>query len=411
MQDKYYAKLNVTKGDWENACLNTQAVINKGLTIKYDSGLKKWTCDGPGCKFNDRDLSFSAQCVNRQGLDKGFAGMWLEVKMEDPACPSHWGTFERTCPEVGEARYEARLWDVPEKASWEEACTSTPADYLGDGITVLPRADQCIKDGLLGTKVGATGMWARFMVADESCVKKTFTDKERLGHCAATIGEIQRIWTPRLVNLQQAVARGEAAAPSNGGAATPEQMMSLNAKTIVEAIQQRHQGKLDAGKLATMLGPATASVDQIYDQAPQGPSINAPQDSNSDISKPGLIYSIGGAVSGGAFFGVSAEQGIAAWFDARENLRGYTSFSVSEGLQLGVGGETSLGIWVVNDLLALGGDSWGCSVGASGSAGVGAAFTAWFDYENNYLGSTLAPGIGVGIPVEGTLTKVHTFVY
>jgi hypothetical protein len=120
---------------------------------------------------------------------------------------------------------------------------------------------------------------------------------------------------------------------------------------------------------------------------------------------------VGASGSAGAFFGLSAEQGLAAWFDARENARGYTSFAYSTGAQFGASAEGVFGIWTVSELASLGGDSWGCSVGASTAAGPGAAFTAWYDYENHYLGSTLAPGVGVGAPGQAVLIKVHTFVY
>jgi hypothetical protein len=167
--------------------------------------------------------------------------MWLEVTLENDGCPSHWGEFSKTCPEIGLAQYEARLWDVPEGTRWEDACRKTPADYLGNGITTLPNADQCVKDSILGTGIGATGMSAKFRVKDETCVKKSFTEQERINHCVATLPDVQHIWTPKLLQLQQQVDSGAPVVAHDAGAAAL-QPAAVNLASLSEVIQQRHNG-------------------------------------------------------------------------------------------------------------------------------------------------------------------------
>ena len=393
--DKYFAKLHVSKGEWEAACRNTPAQINDHLTVSYDPAARAWRCEGTACLDLDRPRAFSARCVNRQTLEKGMAGMWLEASLGNAGCPAYWGDFAKTCPEVGTAEYEARLEGVPDGESWEDACVSTPADYDGNGVSVRPNADQCVKDSLFGTGVGSTGMWSRFRAKDE--------------HCVATLPDIQRIWMPDLTRLSSQSSASTRSAPV-AGRSVGVSPSSLDVQALVAAVSRRHAGEVSQAELAGLVSPGVRTA--LPTPAARTTTALSPASASSDVARPGLIYTIGGAVSGGLFFGLAAEQGIAAWFDARENLRGYTTFGHSRGVQAGAGGEGVFGIWVVNDLHALAGDAWGCSVGASTPAGAGAAFTAWFDYQNRYLGSTLAPGVSVGLtPVEANMHYVHTFLY
>lgn len=390
-RDKYYARIAVSKGDWKRACENTAAQINKNFKVEYKNvgGRMTWTCDGAAClNLDGSSKGFSAQCVHR-----GADGMWMEAFLEDASCPIHWDTFAKTCPAIGTAKYEARLWGVADGVSWEEKCRETPADYNGDGISVRPNADQCVKD------LVSSGMWSRFVVADETCVKTSFNDDERLRHCVADLPRVEKLWKPRLEQLAggaSPASLASARAPSAGATSVAE---------LAALARARYQGTLTREQLSARVTPLTDHVRATLTR-PGGP-LSAVRGENDNV----LIYTVGAGGSAGAFFGLGAEQGMAAWFDARENARGYTSFAYSGGVQLGAGAAGVFGIWTVKDLASLGGDSWGCSVGASTAAGPGAAFTAWYDYENHYLGATLAPGVGVGAPVQATLIKVHTFVY
>jgi hypothetical protein len=386
-RDKYYARIAVSKGDWARACANTPAQINPNLEVEHENA--GWTCKGAGClNLDGSSKQFSARCVHR-----GADGMWMEAFLENTSCPIRWEPFVKTCPEVGTAKYEARLWGVPDGVSWEEKCRETPADYNDDGISVRPNAEQCVKD------LASTGMWARFVVPDKTCVKRSFNDNERIAHCLKDIVRVEKLWRPRLEQLASGsspASPGSARAPSSGVTSFAE---------LAALARQRHEGTLTREQLSAKTKPLTEQARATLAQ-PAGPrAASRGEDDNV------LIYTVGAGGSAGAFFGLSAEQGMAAWFDARENARGYTTFAYSSGAQFGAGVEGVFGIWTVKDLAGLGGDAWGCSVGASAPAGPGAAFTAWYDYENNYLGATLAPGVSVGAPAQAVLLKVHTFVY
>jgi hypothetical protein len=228
---------------------------------------------------------------------------------------------------------------------------------------------------------GADGMWGELRVNDGVCraagrwgafsKEKSFNDQQRIDHCVATLPDVQRVWTPRLAALGDHGAAGQTTL--SDGSVHRVAASRLDISALSATVQKRHAGVVSRDDLAKLAAPISAVSGPLA-----APPVMAPRaaTAGSAVDRPGLIYTVGGAASGGAFFGLAAEQGVAAWFDARENLRGYTTFGFSQGAQLSVGGEGVFGIWVVNDLAALGGDSWGCSVGASTGTGVGGTLTA-----------------------------------
>ena len=391
--DKYYARLNNAGPDWLQSCRETPAFLTPHLKLQYSSGAQRWECQGRGCDLLDGDRKVSGTCVNKQ-----LGGMWLEAFVDNPGCPAHWGEFTRTCPEVGRARYEARLWDVPAGSSWEQACLDTPADYLGKGYAVPLLPEHCRKDGVLG--LGATGIWARVEQNDATCVKRSFTDLERSNHCLATLPDIQRIWTPRLQQLQAQQANREVSLRPGvvNGAVAQNDSGAATVNTTVKRLWHRRDGVETALEMPKL---------PVY-PASLGDRALAPGTSDVDS----LVYTVGGGVAAGAFFGAAAEFGIAARTDGTEYARGYVTVGHTAGLQAGATAEGSVGWWVVKDPSELAGDGWGCSIGASTGTGVSGVLTAWYDYENNYVGATLGVGGSVGLtPVEAVQSKVYTLVF
>jgi hypothetical protein len=97
---------------------------------------------------------------DRPGVWFRAAALGLLLAAPAQAAP-HWGSWQVTCTGYGEARYAARLWDIPFGASWEGACQDMTATLRGVTYSTPSR---CVNVG------PGDSMWGEFDgVPDPSC--------------------------------------------------------------------------------------------------------------------------------------------------------------------------------------------------------------------------------------------------
>jgi hypothetical protein len=96
----------------------------------------------------------------RHGARLLAACFWLLLGAPAQAAP-RWGDWQVTCTGYGEARYAARLWDIPVFASWEQSCADMEATLRGVRYSTPSR---CINVG------PGESMWGEFdRVPEPSC--------------------------------------------------------------------------------------------------------------------------------------------------------------------------------------------------------------------------------------------------
>ena len=97
---------------------------------------------------------------NRLGALWLAAAFGLLVGAPAEAAP-RWGDWQLTCTGYGEARYAARLWDIPFGASWEQTCEDTTATLRG---VTYPTPSRCVNVG------PGDSMWGEFdRVPEPTC--------------------------------------------------------------------------------------------------------------------------------------------------------------------------------------------------------------------------------------------------
>lgn len=113
-------------------------------------------CAAQGATVQGQRFTHPTRCVNR-----GIGGMWGEFDVDDPGCVAHWGLpIQRdACSGIGLRQYSARLWDVPARVGWLDACAGTPADVGGMRFASPTRC----KD------LGVGGVWGEFDAPDSDC--------------------------------------------------------------------------------------------------------------------------------------------------------------------------------------------------------------------------------------------------